>query len=86
MFLLHFLCSTKVSLAYFAQLCIVLEIRTFKEGRSRGGPKGGPKGLYNDKLKLRVMSFYIKVTKGRKFIFRIENAHLSLSCGKVKII
>ena len=52
MFLLHFLSSTKVSLAYFAQFRMVPEIRIFKEGRSRGGPKGGPKGLYNDKLNM----------------------------------
>ena len=53
MFLLHFLSSTKVPLAYFAQFCTVLEIRIFKEGRSRGGPKG----LYNDKLKKNLDTF-----------------------------
>ena len=50
MFLLHFLSSTKVSLAFFGQFCTVLEIRIFEDGRSMGGPRVVQKRVYNDKL------------------------------------
>ena len=48
MFLLHFLCSTKVSLAYYSKFFIVLEIRTFNPFRDIRTPSdalGRPNGF-----------------------------------------